>query len=724
MTISVTFKRNSTTYTFQNVKDVTWSNAYSNDLIANSTGLGQKVKEITVNGFIIVHLPEKNIEAQQALETALQAVGSGTLEYTGCSDIEDVHFESLSFDAFRGNPVLQYSVKFKTRTDNPHAYGTVKIGDTTLTPSPSVTEILTPQAQDVPIKSNNSREFKIEGQFEGTLSEIDALQEALITEIHNKSAVIITLIGGTFSGSYTVKPLNLEFKVPKLKDASYAREYSFTGKMHDDYSIEPYTLGETPISYGGIVVDVVTSYTHDRDFKKYSNTGLQYLSSESISISGKKYFGSVSEYETFRSAIESGLINLSYSLVSINGNTLILTEGNVSQVAKDGFTVGEITRYSATVNLIFSFIKDAYATSFHSQEVVLGIQWHNIENVNFTTTLSDKGVITRNSITLSGKVTAANYAVAKSLLGSSQSYDSNFQNLYITSVNASSIDQYFVNGQIIELYDLSITAGQLDSSAQFSHFISDTFNVRKNDSEYYSVGINFDNITNRSKSVSNRYSTEDQAFIVTSIGLSLSGEIWQLNTTGSPNDTELKALFDLIAADMRISITDRSVSVDEYKYILDSFNIGNWEAFDHPTEIDPLTNKAKVYWKQTVSLSATVIFDISGGGGGGEPDYQDTVSYVDDKEVPTYQTIQVLGYGLVLKKTGIEPAVSTTTIQRRYTSDRTYDPNGASTFALSPSQTFLNTYGNDYVEIRHNVEKRGLTNSETKTWQATKAKAQ
>lgn len=242
--------------------------------------------------------------------------------------------------------------------------------------------------------------------------------------------------------------------------------------------------------------------------------------------------------------------------------------------------------------------------------------------------------------------------------------------------------------------------------------------------------IQFENVTNLSKSIANRWDVQSQKFIVTGITINISGEVWEQDLNGSPaNPNKMIDLLNkidfLLSADrsQKVALTTNSAetlpSNTDVSFMLSNFSVGSWSPFVK----QKAPNAGVRYWQQSVSLAATAVYDISGGGGGGssDPDIVESKSVTYNKEAPKYTQLQVLGFGTVFKRTGTEPARETVTWQVQFKDKAIYAQfnGGGTSLYLGSNDVARVNLPASAVEVRDETENRGLTNRHTVEYMAT-----
>lgn len=689
--IQLIFSRGATEVELKHVRTVEWESvAVPEVIVGTASRVGKRQRLITIRGFFNLTMFQDTVAAQQALETNLRSVGVGTLSYTGATDFEDVRFQALSFDEYRGNPVADFTITFTTEEDNVHAHIDNKIGSITLTPvngyeQPSIKDAISVQGDDEQLNNLRRRSFTITGDIVGADLEAVMLAQAdLVAEVENKNTVVITVSSTTSTpGSFTVRPRSLNFDSPRLKDDKTARSYSFECVTHDDYTKEPYTLGEVPQSFAGISIDVVNGVDHNVDRERSDVGPLYSVLEETLVVTGKKYFADWTAYTAFRNIFLPIPAN-TYITTSGTSNVLELTDIDVGKFERDGNQSSGDKRYSATVILTFTWLKSIQDTNFEFLQTHFGVSWYKVESVSFSVSFDDFGNLNTRSVNVSGSLTGlAQFDQLKAKVGTKVDYDGVYTDLYVTNVSINNVDSQIVSGTKVKIISVSVTASQLDTASQAFHFLSGVFDFAKagaGGTTYSTETLTFDKITNRTKSFSNRYDGANSEFKVTSINFSVSGEVFSSDTAGAPTDADKYViLFNKIDSLLKANKSDAVKHTQTptqllptdgaIHFMLTNINIGGWEPF-----IDEATGVRR--WKQTVSLSATAVFDLAGSSDTA-PDFVETRSESIDEEVPKYTQLQVLGFGTVFKRIGTTPEKLTVTYQVRWKNEALYELDNA-----------------------------------------------
>lgn len=688
--IEVIFTNGSQSINIKNVKTLQWGSEFSDESLVNqTTRIGQRLRRITVKGFINKSIFSTNVGAQEQLETDLMSVGTGSIQYTGMNDIEDARFLSLEFEEYRGNPVSAFTITFATESDNVHSHTPIKIGDLTLSPAngydyANVNDIIATQGPDEQLVNNKSRTFNIEGSFIGAdLDTINEKQADLVAEVENKTTLVITLSSssGGFAGLYTVRPGRIEFSSPSLKEHGVSRTFRFECSTFEDYSKEPFTLGEVSQSFAGITIDVVTGIDHNRENDKINTGPLYPIVTEELVVSGKKYFSSWSAYDNFVSLFRPIPPN-TYNFTSATGAILELHDIEIGEYQRDGNDLTGAKRYSADVTLTFRWDIGVEGRVFEYNQTHFGVSFYKVENVSFNTSVDQYGNVANKGVSVSGQILSVNLANLKSKVGTKVDYDGEFTDLYVTSVTVNSTQTQNVSGAAIVIYTVSVNAQQLDTSSQAISFIRSLFRMSKagaSGTAYDGETIQFEAVNSINKSISNRYSTADQKFIVTSISLTISGEVWEQDSGGNPaNPNKIVDLFNKIDALLNAEKSEQSSanvinagetlpSNTDIHFMLTNISIGQWTPFTKQEN----PNAGQRYWKQNVSLTANAVFDLTGSSNS-QPDFIESKSFNYTEESPKYTQIQVLNFGTVFKRVGTNPAKEVVTYQKQFRDKQTY----------------------------------------------------
>lgn len=722
--ISIIFTNGTQSVNLKYVRSVEWSADFDKDVLVDpDTRIGKRTRKIVINGFVNKPQFTNNVLAQQQVESDLMAVGVGTIKYGDADHIENARFTNLEFKEFRGNPICEYSATFETEENNVHAHHPIKVDTLSLVPSngfeyASVKETLSSQGPDEQINRLRRRLFVIEGSFVGsTLTDINASQLDFENEIKEKTSFTLTLT----TGAYTVRPKKFEVGSPRIKESGKSRSFTFECETYDDYTKEPYTLGETAASYAGISLDVVESVDHNTTFER--TTSVWRMLTEELIVSGKKYFTDWDDYVTFRDLFRPIETN-TYFFSSASSNTLELADVSVAKLDRDNNFEDTTKRYSAQVSLTFRWVKQLEKQNYSVNTTYFGISFYKVGNISFNSSVDSFGNVTSRSVSFSGEVIGLSVLNSlKALVGTQVTFDSTYSNLYITSVSVNGTDAVNNAGTEEIVYKVSINASQLDSASQAISFIRGLFKMERvgaTGTVYSTDTIQFENITNLSKSISNRWDSQNLRFKVTSITISISGEVFDPdNGSGKPTSpNKLIDLFNKIDALLRAdgnslgsdppanTIVSGEIMPTNVSFMLNSFNLGQWQPAVAPENLQGSNgSKGARYWRQTVSVSATAVFDLTGSTNS-QPDSIESKSISIDKESPKYTQLQVLGFGTVFKRVGTNPERATVTYQKQFRSASLYVADDYGADDVDPPSNLVNKS----VITKESRENRGLVN--------------
>lgn len=743
--IKVIFTNGTTAVDLQFVRNVQWeTDIDSNVLVSPTTRVGKATRTLVINGFINKGVFTDNVKAQQQLESDLISVGTGTIQYTGASDITNVRFSSLQFEEFRGNPICPFTINFVTEDPNIHAHSPVRINSLTLDAANGydnvrVTESTTTQGPDEQLLNNLSKIITISGSIVGnSLTDINTKQQALVTEIDNTNSITLTLsaTSGNYIATIVVRPRKLDFNAPRLRGELAARDFTAEFATYEDYTKEPYTLGETPVTIGGITVDVVSAFDHNKEYEYSSVSGAYTILDENVEIGGKKYFSNYDSYSTFRQLF-TPIPNNTYLYTSNTSNVLHLVDITIGEFQRDGNFIDTTKRYSASVTLSFNWRKSLEQTNYSVLTNYFGVTFYKVPGISFSASVDQYGNVTSRSINISGEIKGESQLNNfRALLGTSVNYDASLTNLYVTSANVSSVNTVNDNGTAVKVYNVSLSAAQLDTASQANYFIAGLFDMSRAGST--AGAIQFETITSLSKSVSNRFDAFQQKFIVTSISLSVSGDVLTPDT-GSGKPSNPNKMIDLFNRVDSLSSNDLSIRAptqhtsnqlgfnilsngDSGRYMINNISVGDWQPAVAPENL-PISGIAKGarYWKQNVSISAIAVYDLSdsGAGGNNEPDYVDTFSESVDEETPRFTQLQVLNFGTVFKRTGTNPSRCTVTSQRQYRDSAVYQPEQYGNGNTRPTPRTWAGRNRSNVIARETRENNPPTNNWTVEYEAT-----
>ena len=176
----------------------------------------------------------------------------------------------------------------------------------------SIDDSLRAQGDDETINPLKSRSFGISGSIVGaTLSEVNGNSEKIQVALQNVSNVFLTLSNGSSGSVYTVRTKSINISSPTVRNQTTSRTFKIDLVTYDDYTKEPYTLGETQQTFGNILWDVVDNVDHAYDFNE-GTIGTSLVTSESLAVSGKKYYSDWSAYEADRSLYNDDVTSPSF----------------------------------------------------------------------------------------------------------------------------------------------------------------------------------------------------------------------------------------------------------------------------------------------------------------------------------------------------------------------------------------------------------------------------
>ena len=738
--ITVKFERIAVTatHTFENVVNVEWEEGYAvNSLVNDASKIGPRITTFTVNGFIKQYGdPSHNVEAQQALVDALTNVGTGTLSYTGVTDIEDVRFLSIDFEEYRGSPIAQFSASFVTERANVFAHTPVSIGAQALTLSegfelPQVEDSIQVQGPDEQLNNLKRRKLLIKGDLVGAnIAAVNTAQAKLVAAVENLNTVVVQIsLPGNGGVSLTMRPRGLNFGSPKSRGTTEARSYSFEAITHDDYTKEPYTLGESSQTFATVQLDVVGNIDHN--IEGTHEGGVYIVNSENATVSGTKYFANWAAYDVFVQSFQPFPLNPALYVYG-SPNTyqqLELRDINISEFTRDGNFANEDKRYSAKVSMSFAWFKNLSETSQNISTTFLGVLWFKVTTTTHSFSVDEHGSVVARSVSLSGQLADGDLAIAKLKMGTAvllgdAAIPGGADDYYITSVNVNKTDVITVQpGNILtKLHDVSITANQLGTATQKKYFIIQAFDGGGG-------SITLDKVTSMSRSFSNRYVAQSTSYVTVSGNYTISGEIWEADNAGAPaNPNRGFAFMNLFDATQTSAPTPvppatypAAVNVagkylpTNYSFFITSISVGEWQSAIKPNA----PNQGQRHWRQTVSLSATAVFDIAGSGGSNtEPDTVETISEGIQGQTTKFTELQVLGLGTIFKAIGINPATANQTIQIQYRTKQILATANPVPGTRTPSEPGSWGIGSS-EQTKNDFNVRGLSATWAGAWKAT-----
>jgi len=475
-------------YTLPNVLTVQPGSALSETMILGSTQQ-YRTKTIRVTGHVLERPRSALATAQKDLENALAAIGEATLSYPGTDDFTAIA-TGFEWEEWNGNPVIQYTVTFKTKENNPFTRE-VKIADQALIPIPEVSDQYKAHSVDDDISLVHEKEITLSGRFEGSASEVDTFESNIRTWNTSASRIAVKIPSGT----YSCKVESFEFGTPDATSEGIAKTYRISFSTDPDYTLEDFQSGDNGMTIIGLSIDVVSSLKHDvtRDVSDA-------ITAESLNISGKKYFTDFTQANNFKSTLDSK-VTTKTTHTSVTGKVLLLTNVSYSEPQRDGhFTTGD-RRYSLSFNLSFSIDSN---TTQSNPGTIFNIIFDNINSVSYSVNIDDKGNVNSRTKSASGKVAEINlpaYRPPEMIIEDGYEY-------YVTSLSFGAKDD-------AGLTQVNVSGQTLDSAAAAHDFMEYLFN-----------GFHLDHVTSRSKSVSYSWNDCEEAYIASSINRSVSGFRW------------------------------------------------------------------------------------------------------------------------------------------------------------------------------------------------------
>lgn len=480
--------------TLPNVKRVTPGSVLSTEMILGS-GVQFREKSLSAKGFVISRTsrtPENLAEEQRLLENLLSDLGSQTLTYPGTNPYE-AYISSIEWEEWTGNPIIGYSVNFITSSDNPFSSG-VTVGAISLDPIPQVSDRFKSHSIDDRISSTREKEIVISGRFEGSPTEVNILESNLIGEVTGSDSVNITISTGT----YICKVGDLTFGVPDSINRGMLKNYTLTLSTLPDWSLEDFQTGDDGLNIAGVSIDVVSSNKHDVG-RNLSDT----IESETMSVSGKKFFHSFGECNAFKDIIDNKVINKTV-ITSSTGNNMLLNSVGWSEPQRDGHHTNGDRRYSISFSLNFK-IDSASVQGISG--IILGINFPELSSISYGASLDGDGSIVTRNKSGSGKVESdPTIREGDSVVDGGITY-------FITSLSLGQKDK-------AGLRQVSISGQTLDSTQAAQELVQLLF-----------AGFMLDHVENQTDSVS--YQNYDGTNIYKAVSIQRSVSGFRLNDEGN-----------------------------------------------------------------------------------------------------------------------------------------------------------------------------------------------
>ena len=622
--------------TLPNVSSIQRGAEISGDVWTDtSTEEGKIEREIIVEGIIFgtgrsairgADNQATAITTYGTLETDLQAEGSTDLVLNGAITINNVRLVNIEMEKFTNNPALRYTVTFRTDQTNPFSE-TVTLqnsnGTTTFDPIPQVTEQLLRQDPTIAFTTQGIKanaKISIKGRFQGTVAQVGAVEDEIIARCTDFDTMTLTIP----SGQYTVKCLSYTITTPSETESLAVKEYDLEFIAEKNYSIESENLPHTPVTWGGISLDVTTSYGSSIG---YINDGGTYrIVSESLNVTGEKHYDSFSAAESGASTVRSTANITPNTMTSLSGKPLVVTGVNVGVVNREGRSTGGAQRYTIEISITMEWIPQEADLCVGANENLFGIDFLCVTSKNYGGTLDTCGLKTQDTLSVSGVTTS----LPGVEIGSAHTI--NGKTYHLTSLN--------INGQDeAGRYNISANGQTLDTVEQARHFLQVTL----------PSGGFLDEFTSKTRSATYKYSSTN-AYRVTSVTLSFSGSKF----VGSGNADSFLDLIDVVSQQSGLQLNE---------YRVTSVNVGGKEPFVNQ-------QSCTIGQKQSISISYVLNFEADGNGGSGN-NASDDATIIEDESIEIseirnkYQQIQIPGGALIFKKTGLTPGEIKLSITRR-----------------------------------------------------------
>ena len=634
-----------------NVTSIQLSSSFGS-VVDQATGKAFRFRRIVVSGFVRKRGRDALAVLQKDTENTFAGLGPSTFSYPGIDAIE-AKMVDWEWEDWAGNPIIRYTATFETEVSNPFSR-TVSVvqvanaGSKTFDPSPAVSDSF---ANSDPIdelpSATKDKKISLKGALEGTTAEVDAEEVALRDLLVGDEFFTVTIP----SGAYVCKVSGFTFDTPSDRDGEDAtKDYSIDFVTLPDFTLEARALQGGSLSVAGITFDVASSFSHSiqRD-----NAGG--ITSETLNVSGKKQFGSLSEAETFKATVEA-LVNAGATYTSATGKVLKVTSVNWSAPVRDAHATDGTKRYALGFSTSLSIDPTAGGTVTAPSGIVLGVNFAVIESRSFGGNLTDDGSLTSKTKSASGKVLASN-------LPTIRPGDSVFEDgseFFITSLNIGNLDD---SGR----FQVSVSGTTLDTEDAIELLFPQLFQ-----------GFFLDHVESENRSISFQLDDCDNLYKATSISASVSG--FKIGTNGN--------VLNLIQAVNRFPntfiITNVSTGAPERKVVDDVVQL-----------------------RYPISISGTLNLTPNIGACGAEADVREETEISTEDATTQYAKIPIPGKGVVYKKVGLNPAIQTISV-RKVAKNRSIF--SSMSIPADPSSTLT---GGNVAKISRKTNESGLTKSVT-----------
>lgn len=596
--------------------------AAANSFIS-AAGKGALSKTWNIDGYILA-FDGALMSQKEALETSLIDQGDCALNIDNGKVTFQGRVARINWSAYHTGPIWTYSIEFVPESKSNPFIGTVQVGSTVLAnPTPALTEKYKTVTDDDPISAIYSRTFELSGRYIGTKAQIESFYDALEAEITTPTDGYFTFT--TPMGIYQARCIAFDVQRPEAIEIQQPVTWTMTVETKRDYSIEQYQMGHTPVNIAGITFDILNSFSHTIERIQIGTTSTFKIDSESMSWSLTKFFNSVANADAYKPNFES-LLNSRTTMFSPTGTLLECKSISYNVVTRSGYYSNGDKRYALTISLTFS---KPSGERVMPGGMAFGIYFNELDSDSLGVSIDENGSVTSRSRNVSGKMSYS----PVSILG--QAIIENGYTYYITGVNVGAIDE---NG----LYAVSVSGRTLDNAKQAELFISEAFD-----------GAFFDDVTSKSRSVSQNEIGDTNTYEVTSMTESISGYMWGRDAGA------VLGLVTLAQSTVGIGkITNASHGAKEpftrpdtkqetYRQSASLTRVTNYAA----TEVDEETGEEE-------ETTEPPRFDPS------QPDIKIDETWTIDKQTDRFQVITIPGGEIVYKKVGVNPAKATARITK------------------------------------------------------------
>lgn len=498
--------------TLTHVQSITRSVTQSTDNIVTTAGVGELERTVEVQGYEVFTTADKNalIQQAEAFEASILGEGAATLNYMDGVGNFQARATDVSWQTWVGRSVIKYTITFQTYNENFWSNAeTFILSDAhpvnpptilTLDPQPAIRTATVRQgeytvgaltSQAIPPK--NSR-ISVSGRFKGTKAEVNTSLDSLRTILSYQNP---TDVGGATLDSVVTSKVQVQgghgmvyeaivegYDISEPEEIDLLASVTYTIRLLriPDYTLDDFnfqTSGLNLVFSSGVSTRPLrlnNVSSNDHDVVTEVENSVYRITDETQNISGKAYFTSILDAESFisnyieplRATVKiptaPGKVGSPAVLISSTGNPLVLSSIKAREPRRDGlfaYADGDLDpndpggattllidptqdgarRISVDVSMQLKLFRDRNASAIASVESDLGIFWDIISSMSFSASVNEFNVETSRSVSITGRTTGVPTVAIGSAVQLSTASENAFDgipvvghNYYITSL--------------------------------------------------------------------------------------------------------------------------------------------------------------------------------------------------------------------------------------------------------------------------------------------------